>query len=472
MKFLKFGMRFLVVSLAIAFLFPSLVLSFPEKLDLTGDVRLRLRLVDSKNYSPLGTYGEHLTRGFSSLHRLLLEISYPLAEEMRIGGLVRVSNEDRRVIKSGPDYLSSEFGSGFFEYQRDFLTARLGYFPVSFSPLTLMRWDLKDDPEGGGGVCPVCGGPGVGGALLGETLEELGSKLGFEGIRITVSPKEEISLESYFARPRIQGEAYPVRNFGSRLGLRYYVKSAGEFAAIDLSMVGSQDDHQSSQPDTSDPLNHIREFKNSIYSISWHVPLPFRIPIAGSLSLGGEWTLTESVGEERAAKWDMDGEGGIISLGVKPLKRLFVEASYIYLSPHWDSYFRALSYSSNRRGPRLRIEYDGKNLAFAVFAKYLETIDTKLGDHKAYPTLSARLYYRLTPTLDLGFSSIFSGEGWVRKRPEVTFENKRTTIVGSASLKITGDSSINLEQRFVIHDTPYEDYTVSMTTLFVKAKVW
>ncbi|MGQ9603500.1 MAG: hypothetical protein ACUVUU_04755 [bacterium] len=469
MKASRLGLLFVVPLILLA----KEALSFPEKLDLTGDVRLRLRFVDSKYQGELlGTYGEKVTRGFSGLHRLLFVISYPLNKEMQVGGLVRVSNEDKRVIKSGPDYLSSEFGSGFFEYQTVYFSARVGYFPISFTPLTLMRWDLKDDPEGGGGVCPVCGGPGVGGTLLGETLEELGPKLGFEGFRIMVSPNESISLESYFARCSIQGEGYPVKDFGAQLGLRRYLRSAGGLAGIDLTVVRSWDDHQSAEPDTSDPLNHIRQFKNTIYSVSWHIPLPWKIPALRSISLAGEWSLTKSMGKERWSSWDMDGEGGILSLQIEPAKKLLLDVSYIYLSPHWDSYFRSLSYNPDRRGPRFRVEYEGGNLAFAVFAKYLETIDIDDGNYKAYPTLSGRFYYRATPALDLGFSAIFSGEGRVKKRPDVTFENKRTTIVGSVSFKITGDSSINFEQRYVRHDELYEDYAVSLTTLFVKAKIW
>lgn len=463
------GWRWLLLVSGLVILIPTLLPALPENLDIDGYVRLRLRFVDSDYQGKLfGTYGEEVKRGISIRHRLLFEASYPFNDEMRVGGLIRISNEDKRVIKSGPDYLSSEFGSGYFEYNSKIFGARLGYFQVSFTPLSLMRWDLKDDPEGGGGVCPVCGGPGVGGALLGETLEELGPKLGFEGLRVTIAPIETAVLESYLAYPSVQGEAYPVKNIGARLAFKRYVKSVGRFAGIEVTVVRSEDDHASSQPDTTDPFNHLRQFTNSVYSISWQIPVGLKLPIVGALSLTGEWTLTESKGKEGDLKWDMEGEGGVVSLEIDPSKSMMFEASYIYLSPHWDSYFRSLSYNANRRGPRLRLEYGGRVLAFAIFAKYLETIDR---DDKAYPTLSARFYFRPNPVLDLGFATIFAGEA-TKRGTKFDFESKRTTIIGSAAFKITRDSSINFEQRYVSHKTPSEDYGVSLTSLFVKARIW
>jgi hypothetical protein len=160
--------------------------SIPEGLELSGEVKLRLRLVDSYMESPVfGTYGEILNRGFSQRHRFIFEVTYPVATSITVGGKIRVSNEDEDILRSGPEYLSSKFGSAFVAYDTPTAQGRFGYYDVHYTPLSLMRWDVRDDPEGGGGGCAVCPGtPGVAGTILGESLEELGPALTFEGLRL------------------------------------------------------------------------------------------------------------------------------------------------------------------------------------------------------------------------------------------------------------------------------------------------
>ena len=70
-----------------------------EGLDLTGEVRLRLRNVASPDTGDLrGTYGETLLEGFSLKHRLVLEASYPLGADIHAGGMLRITNEGKDVL--------------------------------------------------------------------------------------------------------------------------------------------------------------------------------------------------------------------------------------------------------------------------------------------------------------------------------------------------------------------------------------
>jgi hypothetical protein len=445
-----------------------------EDLEITGDVRLRLRYVDSGSTDSLtATYGEFVQRGFSQRHRLILEAAYPLASSIRVGGLVRVSNEDEQVLESGPEYMSSEFGSAFIAYESPTLTSRFGYYPVSFGALSLMRWDLNDDPEGGGGGCAVCGGPGVAGAILGETLEELGPDLTFEGLKVDFSPRETLTLNGFFARPTVFGETYPVVTFGGRAGLRRYLKRTGSFLDVAALAVRSEDDRKSLED--VKPTGSI--FNNTVYGLTW------KVPISRMLAFEGEWTVTESEGEDLgsglAQPWEQKGRGGIISLSAGIGKEISLNASYVYLSPNWDSFFRALSYNANREGFRLRAEFNRKDLLVAVFAKYLRTVDPVVvagwptDQTVVYPTLSARGYLRAMPELNIGAAVIYSGEGVEEDGITLDVQDKRITYLGTVTFEFTKDSSITVEERYVQTRSETEaEYDVSMLSLYVRAAIW
>ncbi len=448
-----------------------------EDLEITGDVRWRLRHVDSGERGTItGTYGEFLNRGFSQKHRFVLELAHPVAKGVRVGGMIRVSNEDEEVLQSGPEYLSSDVGSAFIEYQTPTVMSRVGYYSVGYTPLSLMRWDLEDDPEGGGGGCAVCGGPGGAGAILGETLEELGPDITFEGIKVAAAPSETFGTSAFFARSTIAGEAYPVLTFGGRAGIKKYVKRTSSFLDVAAVIVRSQDDRKSSDDEGEiEPGSTV--FNNVVYGVTWHVPL------VKELAVTGEWTLgrteSEDLGRPLSRRTETQGRGAIASLSAKVDRSLSVDASYIYLSPNWDSYFRALSYNPNRQGVRIRLEYGDDNLLVALFAKYLKTIDpASLNDGDpveilVYPTLSARGYARVMPNLNLGLAAVYSGEGVEDGNLTLDVERQRLTWLGTLTYEFGKDSSVTLEERYVQNGSDISpDYNVSMLSLYVRAAIW
>jgi hypothetical protein len=449
-----------------------------EDLEVTGDIRWRLRHVDSGRTGTLeGTYGEFLSRGFSEKHRLVLEVAYPVASAIRVGGMIRVSNEDEAVLKSGPEYLSSDFGSVFIEYKTPSLMTRFGYFSVDYTPLTMMRWDLEDDPEGGGGGCAVCGGPGGAGAILGETLEELGPKLTFEGVKVEASPSETFGTSAFFARSDIASETYPVITFGGRAGYKKYLKRTSSFLDIAAIVVRSQDDRTSTESDPS--VEADTTFSKVVYGITCDVP------IVRGVSFKGEWTLgrseREDLGKPEMFRWraETQGKGAMGTLIAEVVPNLSVAASYLYLSRNWDSYFRALSYNPNRRGMRVRVEYGDDKLLVALFAKYLQTISATMSDAGdtpetlVYPTLSARCYAEVAPNLDLGLAAIYSGRGAKEGSLTLDVESKTLTWLGSLAYDFGKDSAVTLEERYVQHrDEADTDYEVSMLSLYVRSGIW
>jgi hypothetical protein len=458
-----------VVAAGIATGVATTVWAADDGLDLTGEVRLRLRNVASPDTGDLlGTYGETLLEGFSLKHRLVLEASYPLGADVRAGGMLRISNEGKDVLLAGPDYLSSEYGSAFIAYETPTVRSRLGYYPTSYSPLTLMRWDTKDDPEGGGGSsCGCPGAPAVAGSILGETLEELGPTLTFEGLRVSVTPTETFSADGFFARPRVADEDYQLITYGGRLGVtRYSARTSGFF---DLGLVALRTEEEEGSLTGSEAAAAGEPFENAVYGLVW------KAPVLKLLSLDGEWTLTESSGEV-----DKKGRGGIVSLALKPSKSLLVETSYLYLSPNWESYFHALSYNPDRQGVRVRAELTRGNLVIAAFARYLATVDpvAEADDKKvAYPTLSLRGYLKAARGVNLALGAILAGSGPEEDGLTLDVDTRRLSVIGTVTYEFAEDSAVTLEERYV-HNTvgdadPAEGaYDVSTLSLYVKAAMW
>jgi hypothetical protein len=461
----------LILTLAFLALRPSFSMS--QDFDLTGDVRMRLRFVDSAHKSPVyGTYGEALTRGFSLKHRFLLQVSYPVAGSVTVGGLVRVSNEDENVLLSGPEYLSSKFGSAFAEYETPAVSARFGYYDIYYTPLTLMRWDVDDDPEGGGGACPVCPGtPGVAGTILGGSLEELGPILTFEGLKTEVTGWDALGCNTFFAKSTVLGETYDVLTYGGRAAYTRYIQRSSSLLSVAVIAVRSEEDRRSKEQDL---ISTPKPFRNAIGGIAWDIPISKR------LGFQGEWTYSHS-DDQTDRQPDISGNGAVSTLVGSLPWGLRAEASYIYLSPNWDSYFRALSYTYNRRGPRLRLEIARGRLFIALFGKYLTTIDpaavpSDLGGPPrtiAYPTLSARAYVMAAPGLNLGLAAIMSGEGPEKDGFTLDTSDKRTTLLGTVTYDFGKASSLTLEERYIWNDfEEAEDYGVSVLSLYVRAGLW
>jgi hypothetical protein len=434
--------------------------SLDEKFDLTGDVRVRLRHIDSPDTGDLaGTYGEALIRGFSLKHRFVLEAAYALTDAVTAGGMLRASNEGEAVLEAGPEYLSSKFGSAFIAYETPTLRSRLGYYSLAYSPLTLMRWDSTDDPEGGGGGCG-CGGGAAAGAILGETLEELGPDLTFEGGRVSLSPGGDLGLDGFLARPREAGADYQLVTYGGRASFVRYVVKTQSFLDIGLIAVRSEEDKHSLPSGSAAGV----PTSNAVYGVTWKIPVPAPTPI----SLEGEYTSTRSSGVT-----DREGFGAIVSLALKPHRALQADASYIYLTENWDSYFRALSYNPDRKGVRVRIQYRQDPIEVALFARLLRT----MGTGTVYPTLSARGFLKMSPALRVGLAAIYAAEGHDDDSFVPPPDIGKTTALGTLTYEFVKGSTLTLEGRYiwnrVEHSTGSErDYDVSMISLYVRAGLW
>ena len=454
--------------LAAAFSLSLPCAALDDNLDITGEVRLRARYIDSADTGAVfGTYNEELRRGFSFKERLMLEVVYSLTQQIDAGGIVRVSNEGSEVLLAGPQYFSSEFGSAFVAYRTPSLGARLGYYDTYYTPLTLMRWDVNDDPEGGAG----CGCPGtasVGGTLLGETLEELGPTLTFEGAQFSATPLEAqaFSIDGFLARARpASAGVRQLLTYGARLDVTRYLSQPSSLLDVSALVVRSAEDENS----VNLPPPAAPPFANTVFGLTW------KVPVAKYLSVDGEWTLSRtSGGTER------HGNGGIVSVSLTPTRTLKIVTSYLYLSPNWESFFRALSYNPDREGIRVRVEASRGPLLVAAFAKYLRTVDrveAQGNRHMVHPTASLRGYVQINPAIDVGVGAIFAADGVERDGLSFDLLDKRYTLFGNLTVEFAEDAAVVLEERLVWNrvkvPTPLQtDYDFSMLSLYVRSGIW
>ncbi len=464
--------RLKTACLAIAFLALFLGLSLSGDFTINGEVRQRIRFVDSSTRGPLkSTYGEEIVRGWSLRHRLIFEIAFRLGENVTVGGLLRASNEPEEVLREGPEYYSSPFGSAFIEYRSKTTFARMGYYHQSYSPLTLMRWDLNDDAEGGG--CPVCPStPGVAGIIHGESLEELGPDLTFEGLSFQTELGHGFSVDGFLARPKtasIQRGEYQIISFGGRASFSRYMHHASSFLNLSLIALRSQEDEKSLEP--SQPT---QPFKNTVAGVVLDAP------VTRWLSGNLEWTLstsydTQLTDQERKRH---KGTGGIagITIGTKPIT---LRISYIHLSPHWQSYFKGLSYNSDRKGWRVRLTFESDRLLISAFVRYLRTInrEAKGGTSRTvYPTYSGRINFRLTPSLTVGLGGVYTTSGISSGLLSYEKLTSRTSVVGTISFDLAKNSTLTFEERFVRNrDLRPEfnlDYDVTLSSIYVKVHLW
>ena len=133
------------------------------------------------NFVSVGAYGEILAEGQTFRHRMVLDVALDAAPGLEVGGMVRQSDEGELAFAAGPDRLASERGSVALRYRGRRFNATMGYYSLHLTPLLLMRWDLEDNPEGGGQSACAC--PGAGGAITAESLEKVGPDLTLEGVR-------------------------------------------------------------------------------------------------------------------------------------------------------------------------------------------------------------------------------------------------------------------------------------------------
>ncbi|MDD3642268.1 MAG: TlpA disulfide reductase family protein [Candidatus Krumholzibacteria bacterium] len=351
-----------------------------------GDARVKFLSVDASGDGATGPYGERLEPGNSLLQRFELEASMRVGRHLRAGGLLRAGTEGIAVLRAGPQYFDSERGSVFASIEAGPLTARLGYFTMHMTPLTMMRWDWNDNPRTGGDAGCGCGA--TAGILIVESLEELGPDLTFEGATAGWS-RGEFEADLFYAMPRrardtravvwqYGGEeqaAYPLEIYGMQAKWRRHDRRTGRFWGAGVHLLGHREDSGAIDPVDLGyaPFEH---HEGEILTADAEIPL---LP---AVSLEGEWiALCRDAGgnlgpghDERAER---DGSGGILGLAAAREGLLDLRFEYLRLSSGFYSPFAALSYEAGRHGMRASaiVRLPGGWSALSLFYKRLREID-------------------------------------------------------------------------------------------------
>jgi hypothetical protein len=372
--------RFLCVTMAAA--------GEADRVTITGRTDVRWLQVDIDDRAPSGLFGESLQQGTTLLRRALVEITGQVSDRVTAGAILRLSNEPDAVLRLGPDFYGRPEGSAFASVRTRFARARVGYFPIYFTPLTLMRWDVDD--LGLGGVqrgCGVCGGATS--AVLIESLEEIRSELTFEGARLDGGIGESIDWTAFYARPKAatrdetpglagifdtetfqyHQDLYGVRAAFSRLHLPTLTSRQ-----IGVTVLHARDDPFNPFCPADDPLCHLYPAAQVTGA-----GLDLRCPIGERILIEGEWLRTaarhdtrgESSDSLRATRWASGVRAAAAFVVIPDHVRL--ASAYLRLEEFFGSPYGALTYGPNREGHRHRLAVDLPPISIAVFVRHLAT---------------------------------------------------------------------------------------------------
>ncbi|MDD4857029.1 MAG: TlpA disulfide reductase family protein [Candidatus Krumholzibacteria bacterium] len=410
-----------------------------------GYQRIRLMAVDTRGSDAAGLYGEPLSPLNSVQYRLEIEASKRIAAHLRAGGLLRISSEGREVLESGPEYLGSEWGSAFAEYDAAGFRARLGYYSLSMTPLTVMRWDWDDNPRVGGDTGCGCGGAAAG-ALLVESLEELGSDLTFEGALLSYVGRN-LETRLFYAIPRRAVEtSYTAYRYAAEDRARYSLELCGfetRWQRLDrrtgLHWKAGVHAVASFENERSVDFQNLGYSSFDTWTDTWTVSFTAEAPLIRYVRARGEiiaWNRAEEHGiltVDGTTDATSEGEGGIGGIAIETPGRFALMIDYMRLGADFYTPFSALSYDPNAEGARVSAGAPVyRDLAYlSLFYKRLREVDVAaIGMERKQVWLAGA-----SLDLDLG-AGIGASLGWLEKKSRrngeiMRLDERRSAIVAS-----------------------------------------
>ena len=442
-----------------------------SRIRIWGEAKFRLRNLYSDVLHPIGSYGESLEKGQRLNHRMILELEAKISGKLSAGGMLRLSNEGEMVFETGPDHLSNDRGSVFIKYNPRNLRSTFGYYDIYFTPLTLMRWDMEDNPEAGGTSGCAC--PSEGGAIISESLEELGPDLTFEGAKINTSIGDYVDVVALLARPRIaeEGNTYRQYLYGTNIKFFSYHKPSTSFRWLRVTALSMDDDKISVAEPLQIPYNPIR---NRIYS------LDFNLPIRKMLLLNGEFALSETNWNLLLAEDKIDqGYATILGLWIKYPHRMLTKASYLRMNPKYKSLYSALSYISNRHGFRISSNYEIVKDKFSIwmFHKRLRELESIIKSEPEFLTTlsTVSLGTSITPIKKLLIRANYILQ--LTRRDELTTWGKVHNTTHSINIDFTynlaHESSLSFKYQYINYRDKVNtksDYHANITSIIVSSK--
>ncbi|MBF0223847.1 MAG: hypothetical protein HQK76_00205 [Desulfobacterales bacterium] len=364
--------------------------AFSSDIVLHGWGKIRLDDVSASKEDISGLYGEDLKETTSVNHRFFLEGATAINPNFQVGALLRLSSEEDEVLLNGPVYLKSPYGSIFARFTNDWFDARVGYYDVYFTPLTLMRFDKKDLPELGGSTgCSSCSSRG--GLIGGSLLEDVDEKLTFEGGKINSFLSDNFETTILYARSQksVESERYKRHTIGVRALYRNYIKTSKDDFIVSFQYLYHDDEGCSveSLPDYSPLQNHV----GSIYLF---------YPALRSVTLFGEFAISKLTQKLICVSNPITDEhsGNAFTTGLNIIwpNGFNSQLAYLYRSNDFDSLYSALTYTQNRKGGRISSSWTRQDdmLSIDFFVKYLEEVEQEIkGDAEFFLSLSAGISF-------------------------------------------------------------------------------
>jgi hypothetical protein len=456
--------------------------------------RLRIMVVDSRSSQSVGLYGEAVNPGRTVLHRIEADASASLTDHLRVGGLLRISNEDERVLQTGPAYYGTQWGSAFAEVSARRFNFRLGYYSIYMTPLTLQRWDWEDNPRIGGDAGCGCG-PAVG-AILFESLEEFEEELTFEGALATLSGAG-VELRAFYAIPRrpIRTDYLVYRSTGAdraRYSLelggiearwRRFDRRTGSFWRLEARALMSFENRRSVD------FNALHYAAADPWTRMGLAGVSAEIPVLRSIHIRGEivpWNRTVTEAWDASAtsitSTDTRGTAGTGGIVFEAAPRHLFKVDYVRLDPEYIAPYAALSYDPNMEGIRLsaRESLVPERLALSLFYRRLREIDTA----DEYEAAGRKRISFAGVSIDAsGESGWGCGAGWLEKHdwrdgpyssggPSISFDSRRQAIAAYLSRVFAKYGIVQVQYQRVgtgssLAKDPYADiWSIDVTVRF------
>jgi hypothetical protein len=356
-----------------------------------GEQRISFLGIDALGVGAAGPYGETARTGNNLLFRFELEMSRRINKHLRVGGLLRISNEGEEVLEAGPQYLTSEWGSAFAEISVDRFLFRAGYYEINMTPLTLMRWDWNDNPRIGGDAGCGCGA--VAGILLVESLEELNPELIFEG-GVATYRRSGLEARAFYAIPRRAKQTsylevrstgadwanYSLEIYGIESTWRRYDRRTDSFYKFGVHFTGSWENSRSVDFTALGFPAPLPWDESMVITTNWSIPLVRSVGIEGEWVIWNRARVHGLIGRDEALT--TRGKGGIVGAVFEKEPGWKLRCDYIRLDDEFYSPFAALSYQPNREGFRLSADapLSANALVASVFYKRLREIEQAESD--------------------------------------------------------------------------------------------
>jgi len=361
-----------------------------SQIQVSGEARTRFLDVNASSPQAHGAYGEPLHEGSTYKYYFEPWITLSLHPNLQIGTLLRITNIPDQYLKGAPDYYTNTIFSPYIKFRlSNRISSTIGFYRMYLSPLTLMRWDEKDNPPGAGGTGGICGTCTMSpGAISTENLENLQPTIGFEGAHLNGLFSPSFHSKIFYARPFSADVKTNQNNqhlIGTQLTHRLWRNNT---ISLNYLYLFEQNDNSESSTSTLflPPLkkDHLLSTIVNIFPLAfWNISGEFAY-FQRRLSRIGS-SIIYDLGKKEGMAYLIQSD---IDLEIFRRFDLSLNTAYLSLDKDYNTMYKAISYVPNRQGFRFRSIISWHRMTFQLFHKSLKEIEpTNFQNQKLSVTL-------------------------------------------------------------------------------------